>query len=274
MANLSSQPPAVANKRSAALCHWALAILLAVAFALELVSSFRPLMFVSPLDAAFLVLAVLSTLAALWRQLPLQNIVLAAIIIALLGGGFSALNARTDLPFGPFFYAPAIGALIFKTLPWAMLPLWIVVVLNSRGVARLILRPWRKTKSYGFRLIGVAACLVSLFVFTLEPFAVRVRGFWHWVPTNLPLTWQGASPMDFLAWGLIAVLMLFLATPVLIPKKPRQKTGPDFHPLCVWLGCLVLFGIGCAVNRAWAPVLVDIVTGIVVAVFAIRGAMW
>ena len=116
--------------------------------------------------------------------------------------------------------------------------------------------------------------MVSLFDFALEPFAVRVRGFWHWVPTNLPLTWQGASPMNFLAWGLVAVLALFLATPVLIPKRPRQKTGPDFHPLCVWLGCLMLFGIGCAVNRVWPPVLVDAVMGVLVAIFAIRGAMW
>jgi hypothetical protein len=49
--------------------------------------------------------------------------------------------------------------------------IWAVAVLNSRGVARLILRPWRKTTKYGLWVIGLACVLTVIFDFNLEPFA-------------------------------------------------------------------------------------------------------
>jgi putative membrane protein len=274
MENPSASSPAVLHKKTAILCHWLVASLLAIVFALEMASFFWPLKWAGWADAVLIILATASTLAAAWRRLPLQNVLLATAGIALIGGGFSALGARTDLPFGPFVFTSGIGLLMFKTLPWAMPLVWVVVVLNARGVARLILRPWRKTKAYGFRLIGVTALLVLLFDLALDPFASHVKHFWLWLPTAWPLTWQGASFVNFLAWALISVLILLLVTPVLIVKKPRQKSGPDFHPLGLWLGAILLFGTGCAVTGLWTPVVADAVVGIGVAVFAIRGAMW
>jgi uncharacterized membrane protein len=241
---------------------------------LEMVSLFKPLNFGGWLDAAFILVATGSTLAALWRRLPFQNVLLAALGVAVIGGGFSALGTRTDLPFGPFVFAPAMGAQLFKTLPWAMLLVWVVVVLNARGVARLILRPWRKTKTYGFRVIGATALLVLLFDVALEPYAFRVKHYWLWLPTNLPLAWQGASLVNFLAWALITILVLLFVTPALIVKRPRSRSSPNFHPLCLWLGGILLFATGCGVNDIWPPVFVDAAIGIGVAIFAIRGAMW
>ncbi len=274
MENPSAQSPAVLPKKAAMLCNWLLACLLTLAFALEIASLFWPLKFPGWLDAVFLALAAAGTLAALWRQLPLQNVLLAAFGIAAIGGGFSALGARTDLPFGPFVFTSGIGPLMFRTLPWAIPLVWVVIVLNSRGVARLILRPWRKTKAYGFRVIGITALLVLLFDVAFEPFASQVKHFWLWLPTAWPLTWQGASAMNFLAWALIAVLILLFVTPALVVKKPRAKSRPDFFPLVLWLGTLLLFGIGCAVKGIWPPVFVDAAIGIGVAIFAIHGALW
>jgi uncharacterized membrane protein len=274
MANLTSQPPAVLTKKSAIFCHWLFVFLLAVTVSWEVVSFFRPLGFQDTLDAIFLVLATCGTLASLWRQLPLQNILLAAFGIAVIGGGLSALGARTALPFGPFIYGTSMGPQMFKTLPWAMPLVWVVVVLNSRGVARLILRPWRKNKNYGFRAIALAGVLVLLFDVTLEPFATLVKHYWRWVPTSIPVTWEGAALVNFLSWGFIAILILLFVMPVLISKKPRTKSGPDYHPLCLWLGGIIIFATGCAVRGLWLPVIVDAAIGIPVAIFAIRGAIW
>lgn len=274
MANPTDPPPAVLINRRAILCNWLFSCLWLVIFGLEIFSLFQPNPYENELEAAFVLIAAAGTLAALWRQLPLQNVLLAAGGIAAIGGGFSALGARTALPFGPFIFAPALGPLIWQTLPWAMPLIWVVILLNSRGVARLILRPWRKTKNYGFRLIGLGAVLVLLFDIAFDPYASRVKNYWHWLPTGFPVTWQGASLMNFVAWTVIAVLILFLATPALIVKKPRPRTGPDYHPLCVWLGGILLFGIGCGTKGYWTPVVVDGVIGTVVTIFAIRGAMW
>src|ERR1700722_5243905 len=113
MADDSSQAPAVLENKTATLCHWLLGFLLAGTFALEIISLVKPLSFASELEAAGIVLVTASTLASLWRQLPLQNILPAALGIALIGGGFSAFGAsslgeRTGLPLGPFIYGPAV----------------------------------------------------------------------------------------------------------------------------------------------------------------------
>src|SRR5580692_8197880 len=51
-------------------------------------------------EAAFILLATFSTLTALTRQLPSQNVLLAASIIALIGGAAHALGAISGIPFG------------------------------------------------------------------------------------------------------------------------------------------------------------------------------
>lgn len=266
--------PAVLQNKAAAVWLWLLSCGLAIAFALELYSLFQPVNFMPQLDAAFLMLSTAATLAALWRRLPLQNVALAAGGIALIGGGLSALGARTNLPFGPFVYGPGSGPLMFKTLPWSAPLIWVLVVLNSRGLARIMLRPWRKNKSYGYRVIALSAILVFLFDLTMEPFAFRVKHLWLWRPMALPLSWQGAPIITFIAWGLITALILLFITPALIVKKPRSKSGPELHSLSLWLGAIALCATGCAAHGLWAAMIIDSVIGIGAAIFAIRGAMW
>lgn len=274
MANPSDSSPAVLENKAAAILLWLLSCLLAIAFGLALFSLFQPVNFAPILDGAFLVIATAGTLAALWRRLPLQNVALAAAGIALIGGSISALGARTSLPFGQFVYGSGSGPLMFKTLPWSVPLIWVLIVLNSRGMARLMLRPWRKNKSYGYRVIALSAVLVLLFDLALEPFAFRVKSLWLWLPTSLPLTWQGAPIINFVAWGFIAALILLFVTPALIIKKPRSKSGPELNSLCLWLGGVALCATGCAAHGLWAAMIVDTVIGIGAAIFAIRGAMW
>ncbi len=273
-ASASDSSSAELTNKTAALWHWVLAFILTLAFGLEITSFFLPVSFTDDLDAAFILIATASVLAGLWRQLPLQNVMPAALGIAVIGGAFSALGARTGLPFGPFMFASSMGTPLFGTLPWAMPLVWVVMVLVSRGVGRLILRPWRKNKTYGFKLIGLTAVLVLLFDLGLEPYAFRVKHYWLWAHTVLPVTWQGAPLFDFLAWGLVTALILLFVTPLLIVKKPRPRRGADLHPLCLWLGAMALFGTGCAANGLWPATIADAVIGIGTAVFAIRGARW
>jgi uncharacterized membrane protein len=274
MAKPIEPAPAVLQNKAAAVFHWIFSCLLVIAFALELFALFEPVRFIAAIDAGFIVLAAAATLAALWRRLPLQNVLLAAGGVALIGGGLSALGARTNLPFGPFVYGPGCGPQIFNTLPWSIPFIWVVIVLNARGMARLVLRPWRKNKSYGYRVIALSALFVSLFDLVLEPYAFRVKHLWLWLPTELPLTWQGAPIINFITWGLAAALMLFVITPALIVKKPRSKTGPELHSLALWLGAIALCATGCAVREFWIAMIVDVVIGVGGAVFAIRGAIW
>jgi uncharacterized membrane protein len=253
--------------------YWVTAVLSAAALVIALIKCFGAMNLEWP-EIALLAAAVAGTVATLARQLPILHAVTVTILITVIGGGLAALNAKTGLPFGPYMIGANAGAKLFNVLPWAVPLLWPVAIISSRGVARLILRPWRKTKTYGFRLIGLAAVLAALFDFTFEPFASRVKHYWYWEPTNLPVTWLGAPLVDFLSWIVVTVLILSFTTPLMINKKPRQPSGPDFFPLGIWLGGILLFGAGCAVARIWMAVGADAVIAVATTVFAVRGARW
>jgi uncharacterized membrane protein len=247
-------------------------VLLGVAFLIEIcVPNYSRV-----LDAVTVVLAAVASVAALGRQLPLQNVLPAAIIAAVIGSiahGISA-NPNLSLPFGPLVFTPAAGGKIFNSVPWSIPLLWVFAIFNSRGVARLILRPWRKIKVYGFWLIGLTAGLAVAFDAALEPFAGAVRHFWRWQPTKISITWYGATLLDFLGWACVSLLILMFATPSLIRKQPGSPSAPDYHPLLLWLGALLLFAIDTAITGRWGAVGLDAVIAAVTAYFALRGAKW
>ncbi len=261
-----------------ALClHWLLTVVFAAVFVLVVVMLFKPLKLPgNPGWPELLLLAagVVCTITALAQRLPLQNVLLSVFIIAVLGGAVHALGAITGIPFGPFEFGDGIGPQVFKTLPWAVPLIWILAVLNARGVARLVLRPWRKINAYGFWLIGVTAGLTLLFDFALEPFASRVKHYWLWTPTKFPVTWEGVPVSNFLAWAAVSVLISVVIAPALINKQPGKRNTPDFHPFAIWLGAVLLFAAGCAQNGLLRAAVADGIMAAIVTVLALRGGTW
>lgn len=224
--------------------------------------------------AALLLLATASTLIALARRLPAQNVALVAVMIAVIGSAAHALAAKTGMPFGPILFGAAAGLKLFDTLPWIMPFLWIIAVLNSRGVARLVLRPWRKTRTYGFWLMGLTALLVTLFDFALEPFATHIRHYWIWTATGFSLIPQGAPVSNPVGWFAVTLLILAFTTPALINKQLSKRRGADLHSPAVWLGTILLCGTAAALHGFWVVVAVDAAIVVITAAFAIRGARW
>ena len=181
-------------------------------------------------DGLLVVLTTATVIASLTRQLPGQNVMLASVIIAFIAGAAQTLGALTAIPFGPYVYTDKIGQQLFHPLPWAVPLVWIAVMLASRGVARLMLRPWRKTQTYGFRLIGFTTLLVVLLDVGLEPFATRVKHFWFWNPTKLRFDWYSTPWINFLGWAVTALLILAFATPSLINKQPMATAAAGLLP--------------------------------------------
>ena len=264
-------------KRMARLERNFLTALLLAAYVLVLTGLWRPLSLPGKPGwpgAVLLLLAAAGTIAALARHLPLQNILFAALVIALASGAAIWLDTTTGIPFGQFTTGDTSGPKFLGVVPWALPPIWIVAILNSRGVARLILRPWRKLHTYGFWLIGATTVLTVLFDLALDPFASQVKHYWFWEPTKFPLSWHGAPLVNFFGWLVVTLLILAFVTPMLINKHPVHRHPPDFHPLGVWLGGILLFGAGSATVGLWSAVALDGIVGVVVAVMAVRGARW
>jgi uncharacterized membrane protein len=220
-----------------------------------------------------LALAAATTLTSLSRELPPQNVMLASLIIVFIAGMVHTFGAVTAIPFGPRVYLPALGQNLFEPLPWAIPIIWLVAILCARGVGRLILRPWRKTRSYGFWLMGITAGLVVFFDFGLEPFATRVKRFWFWNPTHAGLYWYGTPWINFLGWACTALLILAFATPSLINKKP-VKQPPAYHPLILWLLLNALLGTGAITHHLWAAAALILAHCATAAIFAFRGGTW
>jgi uncharacterized membrane protein len=251
---------------------WLLNTILGLVFLIELIApNSSPLLYPS-----LVTLAMVASVAAMNRRLPLQNVLLAAGLTAVIGAVAHGLSANPNffIPFGPIVFTPASGQKIFASIPWTIPCLWIVAIFNARGVVRLILRPWRKTKNYGWWVIALTATLVLAFDVALEPFAVRVKHLWRWQPTKISLNWQGTSPIDFLGWFLVTLFILAFISPPLIRKQPGNSRGPDYHSLLVWLGALLLFAVGCAQVGLWLPVTVDAAIATITLILAVRGAKW
>jgi uncharacterized membrane protein len=251
--------------------HWGANLVLAVVFLAELLApGYRPWLY-----PAVVTLAALACLTAMARQLPLQNVLLAATVTALIGSAAHGLSANPTfaMPFGPIIFGPASGEKIFGLVPWTIPLLWIVAIFAARGVGRLILRPWRKTRSYGWWLIGLTATLVLAFDAALETFA-RVQHLWIWRLGHISLNWQNAPLVDLVCWFCLTLFILAFITPSLIKKQPGASSAPDIHPLIIWLGALLLFAVGAASAKLWLPVTVDAAMAAITLVLAIRGIRW
>lgn len=252
---------------------WPHHLIIAITLAAAVATLFTPAGLTGNLEALLLLLATAGSISALARQLPLQSVLFAAFITALIGGAAHGLSVRTGIPFGPLTFGETVGPRLFDIVPWSVGLIWIIAIFNSRGVARLVLRPWRKVKNYGFLLIALTAALALVFDLALEPFA-SLKHFWFWHPTKIPVTWHGASPMSFLGWTFVALMILAVIMPFLIRKQPGNPTAPDFTPLALWLGAIVLFAVNSAQAGQWDAVTVDAVAGIVAGALAWRGTKW
>jgi uncharacterized membrane protein len=267
------QPSVVISERA----HLAVTVLVAVIFVMLMAhlgtgqKSADEVAWQLPL---LITLTAISTLTAMARQLQWQYVLTAAGIAAVFGSLAHIASSTAGIPLGPFIFGPAAGPRFFDKLPWTVPIIWVVVLFNARGVGRLILRPWRKIKTYGFWLIGFTVGLSTLFDLAMDPYVSRVQHYWMWTPTRFPVKWVDAPVVNFVGWMFVTLLVFAFATPLLIKKQPGQRNQPDYHPLGIWIGALLLFAIASGLHGLWAAAGLDAVLLVVPAVFAIRGGRW
>jgi uncharacterized membrane protein len=264
-------PPAA--NTAAAKPAWPQHLLMSLALVAGGASLIAPARQSALVDALLLILSTAASVAILARQLPLQSVLFAAFITGLIGGAAHGLSARTGLPLGPISFGDMSGPQLFNCVPWVVPMIWVVAIFSSRGTARLLLRPWRKMKNYGFLLMAVTAALALAFDFALEPFA-RAMHLWLWQPTKISITWQGATPLSFLGWMFVTLIILAVIMPYLIRKQPGNTSAPNLAPPALWLGAIILFGVKATQAGLWVGMALDGVLAAVVAVLCWRGAKW
>lgn len=221
-------------------------------------------------DGAFWFLAAATSVAGLARWMPAQNALAAGGIL----GGFGALvemvGTGTGFPFGQYEYTQRLGYKIVESVPWPVLFYWIAILLNSRGVARLVLRPWRRTEYYGFWVIFLSAFLSTWLALGAEPFFVHAAVYKNWTGRASAWNWHSVPWTFFLAWPVVSALALAFVTPWLVLKAPL-KAPSDYHPLVVWILLAVLFLAGGLLWQCWNATLSMAFALPLVGMAAIRG---
>jgi len=225
------------------------------------------------LDIVIALLAVIATVAGQAQRLPFQNVFLASAIMVAIGGSALALGARTGVPFGSVAYTESAGPRIFGTVPWLLPLIWIVVLFNARSVGRLVFRPWRKSRTYGLRVIALTCVMAVVFAFALEPYASKLNRYWLWRADQGTLAWYGTPWINFTGWLLISLLIMAFSTPFLLNKKPK-KSPPFYQPLVIWVTIQTLFAAGAAAGGMKSALYFILFTVVAALSGALAGARW
>ena len=181
-----------------------------------------------------------------WRGLPLQNLVLAALIIAATGGAAQLLNAQTGFPSGRCQFADNSGPRWLGGFPVWLPLVWPVVLLSARGVAQCILLPRRRLPNYGYGLLALTTGLATLLQASFDLFATRVAHRWRW--GNAAWIIEGIALPNLAGCMLVSVVALLLAAPALIDKRPVQS-APGLLPLGLWFALNVVL-LASSLSRA------------------------
>lgn len=143
------------------------------------------------------VMAAVTTLVTVGRQLPIQNVLALAGLCAAVGAGWVAFAS------GP--------------VTWQMTTVWMVIFLNIRGAAQFILHFRRSARYYGWELIGVIAVLAAFATLIVYGFSAVIL-ITPFVAAGLflaalPLTLNKRPVEPPVSWQPIVVLSLMLVWP-------------------------------------------------------------
>ncbi len=221
-------------------------------------------------DAVILLLFVIATVVALDRRLPLQNILTAAFTVAMLSLLVELLSLKLPIPHRE--YTPNAGPRLFHLVSWISPLLSLVLILNSRGVAQLILLPWRRRPNPGLRTLALAATLAVILELGLEPFAVDVARLWTWTVAHPAPVWYSAPWLNLFLFGIIALIALILATPWLINKAATTAPPPNSRPLVLWLALALLLAIANFLHGLLAAAIFGLFSTSLITLLALLGS--
>ena len=209
-------------------------------------------------EALWLALAL--GLTFLWsrRNLPLQNILLAVVSLSAMGWFAElvseAIPRQSDgLPGFSWVSAP-------KFADYGRQVAWAVLLLNSRGVAKLLIGRRAKSPKRGLWILAFSSALACAFNI----------GLWAAPGADRP-GFRLENGATLVAGYVFALFCLALTTPALLMKRPGPEVT-SIEPVWIWasLNCLA---IAAAISEGnWMAVMFQGVTTVVVSWAATRSS--
>lgn len=222
------------------------------------------------LHGAFFVLASAAGMMSLARRLPLQNVTACALAVWATAFIVLTVGIRGQVIFGKLEYAADFRPWVLWKLPWVIPFIWLAMILASREAARVVLRPWRRNRNYGFGLLCVAAVLTMLLDLSIQPMASKVAGWWSWRSVPPAGHWQGVPWYVFLTGFLMGALLLGFAGPWLVVKRPAPHP-PGLWAVAPWLVLAVYALAAQLAGSLWGAAVLTALGTIAVVTMAWRG---
>ncbi len=168
------------------------------------------------LEAGLLALAMAATIEELADDLPLEKSLMAMGLVALLCLAAQFVAIRTGVPLSLIQGSSGQG----NVTGWWQSLLSAVILLESRGAARYILRAWPNRPAPGFWTLGLACGLAAMATVTFSPPEIGM-----WLVCSLPTS---------------AAILAF-ATPWLINKRPGSRNIAKPDSLIFWMALNLFF---------------------------------
>ena len=138
------------------------------------------------------------------------------------------VGALSGFPFGAYTYTNHFGP-VLGVVPMTIPLAWHVVLTNALFIVRALaphLPRWGEAAAVGL--------IATLYDAVLEPFAVRVKGYWFWRNAT------GAVPLqNYAAWLVVAALLVLVLAPTGTGRKER-----DIRPAVILGATIILFLAG------------------------------
>ncbi len=155
--------------------------------------------------SALLILEGLLVLFAIMDVYALPGLI-AGVLVALLAYGIEALGVNTGFPFGPYRYTDVLLFHLPGNVPLPVVFAWLMIILSICGMVhgmtvRLPRFIWME--------IVMPALFALLLDLMLEPVAFHLEHYWQWLNPGA-LNYYGVPLLNFLAWFIVAFILLYL----------------------------------------------------------------
>ncbi len=155
--------------------------------------------------------------------------VCAGLIVIVLSYLIEAVGVGTGFPFGVYRYTGVLLPHLPGGVPLPVMFAWVLIVFGAYGWVHVEKRP--------IGIIGalVGAALATLLDLEIEPVAAHLEHYWEWLVPGA-INYYGVPLANFVAWFVVAFVLLLLVDRVLLGKGLRQerngqliKTQTDAH---------------------------------------------
>ena len=147
-----------------------------------------------------------------------------------------AMGVQTGFPFGVYRYTDVLFLQLPGSVPLAVLFAWVLIIFSVYGWLRLE----KQRLTIGRILIG--ASLATLLDMEIEPVATHLEHYWEWLAPG-HVNYYGVPIMNFVAWFVIACVLLFLIDRILPGIAENSTRLVALVPRLLFGLSLFMFGL-------------------------------